>query len=347
MIEIIFITVITLVIFFFPKIGLFFRWKVLQEKTERILIEDALKHLYDCEDKKVDCTLKSLAGALSLSDEKILHLIAQLETMQLVFTKENTFHLTSEGRSYALRIIRIHRLWERYLADSTGVQEIEWHTQAEKREHQLSIEEAERLAKEMGNPIVDPHGDPIPTVSGEIPKKKGMVLTEVKEKETVQIIHIEDEPKTVYAQLIAQGLHPEMQITIIENSPERIRFEANGEECILAPIFANNISVIPIPEEKIQRTFKTLAAISLGEKAKILGIAKSCRGSQRRRLMDFGITPGTIIEAEFQSAGGDPIAYNVRGALVALRKKQAEQIYIEDELKTEERMSDIVSKKRH
>jgi Fe2+ transport system protein FeoA len=46
--------------------------------------------------------------------------------------------------------------------------------------------------------------------------------------------------------------------------------------------------------------------------------------------MDMGIIPGTAIRAELQSMGGDPTAYVVRGALVALRKRQAEQIYVRE-----------------
>jgi Fe2+ transport system protein FeoA len=45
-------------------------------------------------------------------------------------------------------------------------------------------------------------------------------------------------------------------------------------------------------------------------------------------MMDLGILPGTIIEAELESPGGDPTAYRIRGALIALRREQAELIRI-------------------
>ena len=44
--------------------------------------------------------------------------------------------------------------------------------------------------------------------------------------------------------------------------------------------------------------------------------------------MDLGVVPGTVIEAEMRSPSGDPIAYRIRGAIVALRREQAAQIYI-------------------
>jgi Fe2+ transport system protein FeoA len=50
---------------------------------------------------------------------------------------------------------------------------------------------------------------------------------------------------------------------------------------------------------------------------------------QRRRLMDLGLIPGTIVVAEMDSPMGDPTAYRIRGALIALRKDQAGLIVIE------------------
>ena len=62
---------------------------------------------------------------------------ASLETMGLITSHEKGLELTSEGRAYALRIIRVHRLWERYLADETSVDEAEWHNVAEEIEHEI------------------------------------------------------------------------------------------------------------------------------------------------------------------------------------------------------------------
>jgi len=50
---------------------------------------------------------------------------------------------------------------------------------------------------------------------------------------------------------------------------------------------------------------------------------------ERRRLQDLGVLPGTVIEAEFASPGGDPVAYRIRGATIALRKEQAAHILVD------------------
>jgi len=318
-------------VLFWPTKGIYATYKKAKRSTSRVLIEDTLKHLYDYEERTVKPTLQSIAGHLSINADDTTRLVEKLQSMGLVESNQDEIQLTPQGRSYALRIIRIHRLWERYLADETSVQESEWHLKAEEKEHNISVEEAEVLAAQMGNPVFDPHGDPIPTKEGEVPKRKGVTLTMLKNGEFGRIIHIEDEPHAIYIQLIAQGLYPGMQVKIINTEKSRIRFEVNGEECVLAPLFAANVHVIPIQkQEEITSEFKSLSSLRKGEKAVVVGISKACRGPQRRRLMDLGVVPGTLVIAELESIGRDPVAYNIKGATIAIRKKNADQIYIRE-----------------
>src|SRR3954470_24955108 len=71
--------------------------------------------------------------------------------------------LTPEGRRVALEVLRHHRLLELYLARSLGVPWDRVHDEAEVLEHHISEELEELIAKALGNPTHDPHGDPIPT----------------------------------------------------------------------------------------------------------------------------------------------------------------------------------------
>jgi DtxR family Mn-dependent transcriptional regulator len=61
----------------------------------------------------------------------------------------------------------------------------------------------------------------------------------------------------------------------------------------------------------------------------VLGLTAACRGAERRRLLDLGFVSGSVVEANLVSPAGDPTAYLVRGALVALRREQARFIRIE------------------
>ncbi len=324
--------ILILMLMFYPDKGIISVWKKSRYANKKVLIEDALKYLYNCEYNNTNCTLNGIAGNLSISADDATDIISKLESMGLVSAKKNELSLTSDGRSYALRIVRVHRLWEKYLADETSITENEWHQKAEEIEHILTPEQADLLAAQIGNPVFDPHGDPIPSASGDLPVKKGKMLTEMKVSEFANIIHIEDEPHAIYSQILAQGLYPGMQVRMMEISDKRIKFVANGEECILSPLIAKNITVGIIKLEKqIDGKFKPLSSLRVGESGTILGIAKVLRGQQRRRLMDLGIVPGTKIEAELESLTGDPVAYKVRGTTVALRKQQTDKIYLLNE----------------
>jgi DtxR family Mn-dependent transcriptional regulator len=89
------------------------------------------------------------------------------------------------------------------------------------------------------------------------------------------------------------------------------------------------VTVDPVPEADDHTVqFDRLASLDPGETAEVVQIAPAVQGSQRRRLLDLGVLPGTAISAEIRSPSGDPVAYRIRGALIALRRPQAEDIYV-------------------
>lgn len=315
---------------FWPQNGAFWNWRRSRRASERALMEDALKHLFHYEYRRLVASVDSLSGALEITRNHAADLLSHVEERGLLTSEGGRLHLTTDGRAYALRIVRVHRLWEHYLAERTGTSEVDWHNEAERREHELSVEEANRLAEEMGEPAYDPHGDPIPSASGEIWPRRGQPIATLPPGERGTVVHVEDEPEAVYSQLVAEGIHPGMRIEMMEVSPTRIRFWAGGDEHLLAPVVAGNISVVPLPrEEAIETGVASLASLKSGEQGKVLRIARSCRGLERRRLLDLGVLPGTIIGVEMRSPSGDPTAYRVRETLIALRQEQATHIQIE------------------
>lgn len=70
----------------------------------------------------------------------------------------------------------------------------------------------------------------------------------------------------------------------------------------------------------------SLDHLKAGQQAVIVALEHS--GVQRRRLMDLGFVPGTQIEVALKNPLGDPTAYLVRGAVIALRRVQARQIQV-------------------
>ncbi|MBN1669079.1 MAG: metal-dependent transcriptional regulator [Anaerolineales bacterium] len=316
--------------FLWPEKGLLWRWQRSSALTQRVLREDALKHLHQCELHGQKPTHKSLAGALNVSLNQVAEILHDLEAHQLLEYDGPDFRLAAGGRDYALRIIRAHRLWEKYLADETGYAEADWHDQADRYEHRLTPAELDALAARLGHPTHDPHGDPIPTASGQLVYRARTPLPQMALDRPARIIHIEDEPEAIYAQLVAEGLHVGMTLRVMEVSPQRIRFWAGGDEHVLAPILAANIAVCPLAEEEaeLEEPGLALTQLKVGQAAQVQAISQRIRGAERRRLMDLGILPGTPIEVEMHSPGGDPTAYRVRGAVIALRASQAENIRI-------------------
>jgi len=98
---------------------------------------------------------------------------------------------------------------------------------------------------------------------------------------------------------------------------------------ILALMFWLIKKSTPPPPPPSSPVGDTLADLALGEEAVVLEISGRCPGPERRRLLDLGLTPGARVRAEIRSPGGDPTGYRVRGAVLALRRKQAERIAIE------------------
>src|SRR5690606_14963634 len=151
-------------------------------------------------------SVESVAGALGVSRARAFRLLRRLEEKQLARSDGSGFPLTEAGREYALRVVRAHRLWERYLADRTGVAPRYWHTEAERKEHELSAADTESLAERMGFPIYEPHGDHYPTAERQLPQRPGRALSSMAAGDSGMIGHLEDEPPEVFDQLMAAGL---------------------------------------------------------------------------------------------------------------------------------------------
>lgn len=317
----------TLVGIFWPRKGLIARLSRYRRLEERVLIEDTLKHLYNCEYAGRRATEESLTGVLETSRGGAVRLLSRLEELGFLRFEEGEPILTREGRQYALRVLRTHRLWERYLADRTGVDPAEWHAEAERREHTLTRDEAEGLAARLGHPVYDPHGDPIPTAEGELPPKAGQPLATLEEGAIARIVHLEDEPPELFQEIVAAGLGPGMRLRLLDTSLDAVHFEADGREHRMSPAVASRITVEPI-EQEVTLPTETLADLERGEGGRVIGISPACQGPARRRLLDLGIVSGTEVRAELISTAGDPVAYRIRGALVALRRDQAAQIRI-------------------
>ena len=321
--------IILIVAIFIPRVGLIAIYKTYRIARERELVEDALKHLLDREQHARQASPESLAGILNLQRTTVMKLIEGMETQGLLESRGSDLHLTTQGERWALHVVRAHRLWERYLTDEARMPLGKIHGESERREHSLTEAQLDDLDAALGHPTRDPHGDPIPTREGTLLKAEGMPLTAWQAEGPMRIVHLEDEPALAFEQILAAGLRLGQTIRILDRNPQRYLLTDGETEFRLAPAVAANVSVAALPESETSKANAiSLAELTYDQKAEIVLLDEAVQGFTRRRFLDLGLTPGTVIYPELKNFFGDPRAYRVRGTLIALRKDQAAQIWV-------------------
>ena len=320
---------VILLITLLPRFGLLAQYRGYRAAQEREQMEDALKHLLDRQQEGRHASPESMAGMLGLSRSKVMRLIEGMEAQGLLATRGIELHLTPDGERWAIHVVRAHRLWERYLADEARMPLKQIHGEAHRREHDLTDAQLDELDAALGHPTRDPHGDPIPTRDGTLPKVQGVPITTWQDDHPARIVHLEDEPALAYQQILAAGLHLGQDIRILERTPERLVLSDGENEYRLAPAVASNVHVSALPEiTLLKRESVPLTELSHDQRGEIVMLDEAVQGFTRRRFLDLGLTPGSIIYPELKNFFGDPRAYRVRGTLIALRKDQAAQIWV-------------------
>jgi DtxR family Mn-dependent transcriptional regulator len=127
--------------------------------------------------------------------------------------------LTDAGRKVALEVIRHHRLLETYLAEALGVPWDKVHEEAEILEHVLSDELEDRIAARLGDPVVDPHGHPIPTKDLSMPVASRDVLWQVADGGEAQVDRVSDSEAEALRYLARLGIKPGVHVHVIERGP--------------------------------------------------------------------------------------------------------------------------------
>jgi DtxR family transcriptional regulator, Mn-dependent transcriptional regulator len=321
--------VILLYLFFRPNKGWFWLVKNSSKSNEKVVIEDILKFLYHNENADKLSSVIDITRTLNDKEDLIISSLDKMAGYELIALEGDIVKLTKSGSDYALRIVRAHRLWEKFLAEKTGFSEAEWHSRAEEKEHELSHDDTDNLASKLGNPQFDPHGDPIPTRTGKIADVKGIALSEIPVMTIGRIIQIKDKPDIIYKQILAENIHIGSQLRVVDKSKDRIVFHSDGESFTLAPIVAGNITVNVLKKDVVfEENVARLSMLEEDENAQIIGIAKDMRGDSRRRLLDLGFVKGADVKIDLINPLKEPTAFLIKGTSIALRDNQASKILI-------------------
>ena len=185
-------------------------------------IEDYLKAIYELQKGELPVSTSALAQRLGYTSASVTGMLKKLaaQTPRLVnYRRHRGVALTPTSEKIALEIIRHHRLIELYLMEALGYSWDEVHAEAEKLEHVISESLEERIANFLGDPELDPHGDPIPTKEGRIAASAGKRLSALGVGQTGRIIRVVDEDPELLRYLTELGLRPQAMVIVTARAP--------------------------------------------------------------------------------------------------------------------------------
>ena len=208
--------------------------------------ENYLKAIYKQTERNKDgAYTNDIANELNVKAATVTEAFKKLGDKGLIFyEKYKAVTLTEEGRAVAVKTIRKHRLWEVFLVEKLGFKWDEIHPMAEELEHVGFEELTERLAKFLGNPEFDPHGDPIPDKNGNFAQNKSVKLTSIGIGKTVAMTGIENHTPSFLQHLDKLGLKLGAEITIkelVEFDQSILVSVNNKKEFYLSQEIAGNI----------------------------------------------------------------------------------------------------------
>lgn len=189
-----------------------------------------------------------LAQYLEVKPATVSDMLKRLRAKSLIhYERYKKIRLTEDGRYWALRIIRKHRLWESFLALKLGFSWDEVHEVAEQLEHIRSPKLIERLDAYLGHPKYDPHGDPIPQPDGSIPKRFTLQLGEGGLNQPYTVVAVRDNSAEFlkYASQLGLELNADIQILEKISFDQSMRIRLKGIEQHISGKFASQVIISP------------------------------------------------------------------------------------------------------
>ena len=188
----------------------------------------------------------ALADRLDVSAASASAMVKRLEALGLVRREPyRGVELSPAGERVALEVLRHHRLLELYLAEALGMPWDRVHDEAEVLEHAISPELSELIAEKLGNPTVDPHGDPIPGLDGEIDEGPTRALRELEPGQRGVFARVSDSDPDMLRWLSEHGIDRGAELEVIERERfgSGLTVRAGGREHALGERLANAMRV--------------------------------------------------------------------------------------------------------
>ena len=184
-------------------------------RTLPVRAVDCLKYMYKMRER-----LQALEPDGRLSDATVTQLFKSLAEQGYVdHTPYRGVELTEKGARVAAELVRHHRLLELYLVRHLGYSWDQVDAEAERLEHVISEYFEDRLDALLGHPTEDPHGDPIPSKTGEVIAPHTQPLSALQPGDSAIVRRVNDDNAEMLRYLAALRLAPGARVTLLERAP--------------------------------------------------------------------------------------------------------------------------------
>jgi len=217
-------------------------------------MEDYIKAMYVLERESGGRVATSaLAEYLDVTPPTVSSMLAKLEERGLIDREEyRGATLTEEGELVALEILRHHRLIEAFLTEHLDYDWADVHDEADRLEHHISEEFEAKIAAALGDPGLDPHGDPIPDAELRLPDPapERLRLTDVAVGDSVVVQRIRHQDEASLRYLAEAGVQPGTELVVVDVAPfGMVTVATDGSEQSLPADIARRIDIDPVAGE--------------------------------------------------------------------------------------------------
>jgi DtxR family transcriptional regulator, Mn-dependent transcriptional regulator len=202
--------------------------------------EEYLERIYWLWEAELPITGANIARAMQVSAPTVHEMLGRLVADGFVTRRQDkSLEFTHEGRDRAARIVRRHRLVERFLTDVLGVPWDEVHEEAERLEHAMSPTLEERMLSAIGDAKTCPHGHPF--VEGA--REPGVPLADVSEGASVVVLRFENEAEDLLHYLKDSGLRPGLEGTLADADDDDVTLRSDGGSHTVTRSVAETVAV--------------------------------------------------------------------------------------------------------
>ena len=191
--------------------------------------EEYLEAIYVLTVEEEPCTGARIAEYLGVSPVSVSRALGRLERDGHLAARQPQVRLSQDGWRRAEAVVRRHRLVERWLADTLGLDWVEAHKEADRLEHAISPRVEAALWEDLGRPGTCPHGNPIPGLAGELPPAVRLTRATGQRQRVERIFEQLEGLEERLVFLHRNGLVPGATLTILEQSDTGVLVAVDGQ----------------------------------------------------------------------------------------------------------------------